>query len=790
MKLLKRTAFSLLGILLLILTIATILEKIYGTDFVNEYIYSSVPFVILWGVTAITSLLYIIKSKLHRQPVIFLLHLSLLFILAGAFTTWIYGEQGTMRVRQGEQQTSFTDSKGISHQLPFSITLNQFEIIYYKGTLAPMDFISHISVADKDCHRQIQGKVSMNHIFSYQHYRFYQSGYSEDNEGSVFSVSHDPYGIGITYAGYTLLLLSTVFFFFSPQSRFRQLLKSPLLHRSLTVILLLFAFSLNSNFLKANSTSPKVLPREVAEHFGDLYILYNNRICPLQTFARDFTVKLYGSSSYKGLTPEEVLTGWLFYYDSWKNEPIIRIKSNEARKLLEIEGNYARLKDYISTINEYKLEKMMNHIRSGEQVTDKRGIEEADEKFNIINLVCTGAMMKIFPCRNIAGKTLEWYSQSDQLPQDMDNDKWVFIRKSMSYVNEMIVMKKYNDACLLLEKIKKYQQKECDGLLPADNKFKAEKIYNQFDYSKSVAMACICIGLICFIYYCHCMASQKRTSRKAIIILNILLWIVFTYLSAAICLRGYVSNHLPLSNGFETMQFMAWCTLLLTFLLQRKFAMLLPFGFLLCGLTLMVSMLGESNPQITQLMPVLQSPLLSIHVVVIMIAYSLLAFIMLNGVTAVILHQSQKECKEQIERLQIISQIILYPAIFLLAIGIFIGAVWANVSWGRYWGWDPKETWALITMVIYAIVTHLHLIKRCNSLWLFNVTSVIAFSSVLMTFLGVNYFLSGMHSYGQNEHVNNILIYLYLAFGIIIVLAMLSYRSWKKNPERRRKYDK
>ena len=749
MKLLKRTAFSLLGILLLILTIATILEKIYGTDFVNEYIYSSVPFVILWGVTAITSLLYIIKSKLHRQPVIFLLHLSLLFILAGAFTTWIYGEQGTMRVRQGEQQTSFTDSKGISHQLPFSITLNQFEIIYYKGTWAPMDFISHISVADKDCHRQIQGKVSMNHIFSYQHYRFYQSGYSEDNEGSVFSVSHDPYGIGITYAGYTLLLLSTVFFFFSPQSRFRQLLKSPLLHRSLTVILLLFAFSLNSNFLKANSPSPKVLPREVAEHFGDLYILYNNRICPLQTFARDFTIKLYGSSSYKGLTPEEVLTGWLFYYDSWKNEPIIRIKSNEARKLLEIEGNYARLKDYISTINEYKLEKMMNHIRSGEQVTDKRGIEEADEKFNIINLVCTGAMMKIFPCRNIAGKTLEWYSQSDQLPQDMDNDKWVFIRKSMSYVNEMIVMKKYNDACLLLEKIKKYQQKECDGLLPADNKFKAEKIYNQFDYSKSVAMACICIGLICFIYYCHCMASQKRTSRKAIIILNILLWIVFTYLSAAICLRGYVSNHLPLSNGFETMQFMAWCTLLLTFLLQRKFAMLLPFGFLLCGLTLMVSMLGESNPQITQLMPVLQSPLLSIHVVVIMIAYSLLAFIMLNGVTAVILHQSQKECKEQIERLQIISQIILYPAIFLLAIGIFIGAVWANVSWGRYWGWDPKEVWALITMLVYALALHPRSLPWFHRTMFFHVFCITAFITVLITYFGVNFLLGGMHSYAN-----------------------------------------
>ena len=357
--------------------------------------------------------------------------------------------------------------------------------------------------------------------------------------------------------------------------------------------------------------------------------------------------------------------------------------------------------------------------------------------------------MKIFPCRNIAGKTLEWYSQSDQLPQDMDNDKWVFIRKSMSYVNEMIVMKKYNDACLLLEKIKKYQQKECDGLLPADNKFKAEKIYNQFDYSKSVAMACICIGLICFIYYCHCMASQKRTSRKAIIILNILLWIVFTYLSAAICLRGYVSNHLPLSNGFETMQFMAWCTLLLTFLLQRKFAMLLPFGFLLCGLTLMVSMLGESNPQITQLMPVLQSPLLSIHVVVIMIAYSLLAFIMLNGVTAVILHQSQKECKEQIERLQIISQIILYPAIFLLAIGIFIGAVWANVSRGRYWGWDPKEVWALITMLVYALALHPRSLPWFHRTMFFHVFCITAFITVLITYFGVNFLLGGMHSYAN-----------------------------------------
>jgi hypothetical protein len=177
--------------------------------------------------------------------------------------------------------------------------------------------------------------------------------------------------------------------------------------------------------------------------------------------------------------------------------------------------------------------------------------------------------------------------------------------------------------------------------------------------------------------------------------------------------------------------------------------MLLPFGFLLCGLTLMVSMLGESNPQITQLMPVLQSPLLSIHVVVIMIAYSLLAFIMLNGVTAVILHQSQKECKEQIERLQIISQIILYPAIFLLAIGIFIGAVWANVSWGRYWGWDPKEVWALITMLVYALALHPRSLPWFHRTMFFHVFCITAFITVLITYFGVNFLLGGMHSYAN-----------------------------------------
>ena len=713
MKLLKRIAFCLLGILLFVLTIATILEKVNGTEFVNNHIYSSVPFIILWGSTALASLLYMIKRKLYRQWTTFLLHLSFILILVGAFVTWIDGEQGTLQLKLGEKTMSFINKGGEKRTLPFSISLEDFEIIYYKGTRAPMDYVSRITVSAENNSESLEGEISMNKIFSFMNYRFYHSGYDANGQETVLSVSHDPYGIGITYTGYSILLVSIILFFLNPQSTFRQLMKSYRnnsqdIKKGCSILFLLFisTFPMGSRAMAADHPLPKTLPRETAGRFGDLYILYNDRICPLQTFARDFTIKLYGKPTYHGLTSEQVLTGWLFYYDSWKNEPVIRIKSNEARRLLDIKGQYASVKDFAGSTNEYKLEDAMRQIHLGRQITDRKGIEEANEKFNIISMVCTGALMKIFPYRDAKGNTLQWYAQSDRLPNEMGNEQWTFTRKAMNYVHEQIVMKRFDEVNRLLNKIKQYQQKECGEALPSASRFKAEKLYNQFDYSKPIAIFCLCIGLFAFIYYCRCTVTEKNICCSLAFIFNLLLCSIFIYLSMTIVLRGYVSNHLPLSNGFETMQFMAWCTVLLTFFLQRKFTLSVPFGFLLCGLTLLVSMFGEQNPRITQLIPVLQSPLLSIHVVAIMTAYSLLAFIMLNGITAVVLHYSTENCETAIDFLQRISRLILYPAVFLLTIGIFIGAVWANVSWGRYWGWDPKEVWALITMLVYALALH------------------------------------------------------------------------------------
>ena len=756
MKLLKRIAFCLLGILLFVLTIATILEKVNGTEFVNNHIYSSVPFIILWGSTALASLLYMIKRKLYRQWTTFLLHLSFILILVGAFVTWIDGEQGTLQLKLGEKTMSFINKEGEKRTLPFSISLEDFEIIYYKGTRAPMDYVSRITVSAENNSESLEGEISMNKIFSFMNYRFYQSGYDANGQGTVLSVSHDPYGIGITYTGYSILLVSIILFFLNPQSTFRQLMKSYRnnsqdIKKGCSILFLLFVstFPMGSRAMAADHPLPKTLPRETAGRFGDLYILYNDRICPLQTFARDFTIKLYGKPTYHGLTSEQVLTGWLFYYDSWKNEPVIRIKSNEARRLLDIKGQYASVKDFAGNTNEYKLEDAMRQIHLGRQITDRKGIEEANEKFNIISMVCTGALMKIFPYRDAKGNTLQWYAQSDRLPHEMGNEQWTFTRKAMNYVHEQIVMKRFDEVNRLLNKIKQYQQKECGEALPSASRFKAEKLYNQFDYSKPIAIFCLCIGLFAFIYYCRCTVTEKNICCSLAFIFNLLLCSIFIYLSMTIVLRGYVSNHLPLSNGFETMQFMAWCTVLLTFFLQRKFTLSVPFGFLLCGLTLLVSMFGEQNPRITQLMPVLQSPLLSIHVVAIMTAYSLLAFIMLNGITAVVLHYSTENCETAIDFLQRISRLILYPAVFLLTIGIFIGAVWANVSWGRYWGWDPKEVWALITMLVYALALHPASLKWFRYPMFFHVFGIVAFLTVLITYFGVNFLLGGMHSYAN-----------------------------------------
>ena len=725
MKLLKRTTFALLAAVLCVLTAATIVEKELGTPFVARHIYQSPAFVALWFVLALLAAAYLLRHRTLR-PATWLLHLALLVILGGAFVTWLTGRQGTLHLRLGEAPAAvYLDSDGQEQPLPFTVALERFYIEYYPGTRAPLDFVSCVTLADEEQSRS--ETIAMNRVARCRGCRFSQSSYDSDGAGTRLSVAHDLWGIAITYTGYLLLLVAMAAQLIDRQGTFRRLLHSRALRGIGLGIVAGLATVLPA---QAAEPTPPTLPREQSSQLGELCVYYNQRICPLSTLARDFTTKLYGKSRYRGLTPEQVLAGWLFYYDEWKQEPMIKIKSHEARRLLGIEGRYARLTDFNRALRDY----------TGN--SDNRGVNEANEKFNLVAMLCTGSMLQIFPYR--LNDTLHWASQVDILPRELPYEQGVFIRQSMNYVNELVAKRDYTALSQVFTKISRYQQKCCGEDFPSATRLQAERLYNRMNYSLALAILLIITGTAAFVYICRRITRGTPGSTLVRRLLPAGIALGFIYLTIILLLRGYIAEHWPLSNGFETMQFMAWCALGITMLCYRRFILILPAGYLVGGLAMMVSMMGESNPQITPLMPVLTSPLLSIHVVLVMAAYTLLAFIMFNGIAGLLLYRRHPR---QSEQLQVVGRILLYPAIFALAAGIFVGAIWANISWGRYWGWDPKEVWALITWLVYALALHTDSLPCFRRPLFFHAFCVAAFFCVLITYFGVNFLLGGMHSY-------------------------------------------
>ena len=729
---LKYLSFGCVCLIIPVMAVATVLEKIYGTEFAREHIYTSLTMIILWGVVSLSAVWYMLRVKLYSKTATFSLHLSLTVILIGALTTHLSGKQGKIHLRIGDEPLKeFVAAEGNSFQFPFELSLKNFNLEYYPGTFSPSDFISQILIKEGDA--EIYGTVSMNKIFSYRNYRFYQSGYESDGQGSILSVSLDPYGIAVTYTGYIWLFLSLILFFFQKKTIFRNVLKNLDGKSRLTLILLLFG-SLSS------FATPSTVPKKIADDLGKLYIYYNGRIAPINTFANDFVKKVYGKESYPGLSSEQVLAGWLFFYDEWKNLPVIKIKGDEVKEALGLEGSYARLTDFIGPEG-FKLDQLLK--ASGSESKD---IFAANEKFNLISTLVTGAALQIYPFKDKDSEALKWFAVKDKPSEDMPFEQWLFIRSSMDLVAEKIALKDWTQVSQLLEKINRYQIKEGGDLLPSQNKIKTEIFYNRFNYDKPLAMIFLTLGILLFLIFLSCFISGKKISNQIVYISLLILILLFIYLGFRLGIRWSISEHLPFTNGFETMQFMAWITCIAVFILSHYYRLAIPFGYLICGFTLLVAMMGESSPQITNLIPVLQSPLLSIHVMVIMLAYTLLFLIMMNGLTALFIGFSNKS-NEKTVFLQNISHLMLYPAVFLLIVGIFIGAVWANVSWGRYWGWDPKEVWALITFLIYSMPLHSVSLSWFRKPIFFHSYMVFAFLSVVITYFGVNFFLGGMHSY-------------------------------------------
>ena len=686
-------SFVAMAALVAMMVAATVVERLKGTDAAFSAVYHNPLFIALWAAAAICGLLYMYSKRVWKRFFTMTLHVAFVVMLLGALVTHLWGESGEMHLYTGETSSSWTADNGTARQLPFTLTLDNFRIEYYPGSMAPSDYESRVRVDSSQ-----EAVISMNNILKHGGYRFYQADFDKDMGGSVLAVSHDPWGVGITYAGYLLLLISMVGFFTQKDSGFKASLK-----RLSSAAVLAFALLLPANA----SAAPRSLPRKVVSEFDSLYIYYNDRVAPFETMARDYCMKVYGKPHYGKLSATEVVTGWLFYYDDWKDVPM-KVKKKD------------------------------------------RGTVREKEKKYLLEKVSSLEALRLYPVAvpdSLSGETPQkvlWYdSTADFPPYVLENyDHWVFVRKVMDMVNESVRAQDWDGAAGIVSKIGAYQRKTAGALLPSPARLGAERLYNRISRPMIPFMASITLGIVMFILMGIWISRGKSSPvwlRSALAALSCILAV---YLTAVLALRWYVSGHAPFAGSYSVMMIIAWLSAIVMTLTYRKFPLIQPLGFILSGFTMLMASMASANPQITHLMPVLQSPLLSIHVLSMMISYTLFGIVALNGIMGVIVPKGGPA-----EKLRDVSLAVLYPAVFLITFGTFLGAVWANISWGSYWGWDPKETWALVTILVYAVTLHSGSLKFMRNVRVFHWYSIFAFVSVLFTYFGVNLILGGMHSY-------------------------------------------
>lgn len=733
---------------------ATFVEKFRGTEFVHASVYGSWWFVGLWAVLALLAVAYFVGRRVRRASVV-LLHLSFAVILAGALLTHVTSWQGAVRLRVGETVSTYYENVSggdvVERKLPFELRLESFDVKYHDGTRAEADYVSRFTITDGGATQRAE--VSMNNVWKYRSVRFYQSSYDPDMRGSILALNSDPWGIPVTYAGYALLFLSLVWLLVDPKGAFRRLFKSDMMRRGVLSVMAVCAMSQAAG-------AANTLPRETADRLGRLNILYNDRVCPLQTFAVDFTKKLCGSARYGDYTPEQVLAGFIFYGDEWSAEPIIRVKNGPLRDALQLPGRCSVNTFFNQVMGGYILGPYLNEYYHGHNDKFHKQVADIDDRLMMVMELRRGTLLRVFPFTS-GGKTT-WYSPTENITDTLvDEAHRKYMQNVFSLIYGEVLAGSYGNVDKILDKMLKYQQLNGGSSLPSAAQVKAERIYNAIPFATILFMVNLTLGVVLLIIGLIRLIRPVKTDKpdrpdKALlravpVVGGALLGLSLLALTACIALRWIVGGRVPMANGYETMLLMAWFVMVLALVAARRFRIALPFGFLMSGFFLLVSHINQMDPQITHIMPVLSSPLLSVHVSVIMMSFALLSLTFICGLTAIILRlvrgRNAVELDGQLDSLALLSRLLLYPALTLLGVGIFVGAIWANVSWGAYWSWDAKEVWGLITLMVYAVAAHAASVPFLRRSMGYHIFMTLAFLTIVMTYFGVNYFLGGMHSY-------------------------------------------
>lgn len=663
-------------------------------------------------------------------------------------------------------------------ELPFEIELNDFIVERYPGSNSPSGFKSDVVLHDKANEERIPYLIYMNNILNYKGYRFYQASYDDDEMGTVLSVNRDGAGTFVTYLGYFLMTLGIILSLINPKSFFRRINTSILMGKSGKLITLLL-FLIIGTSVYAQNTQP-VIPKKHANEFGKVLIQdQKGRTKPIYTFASDVLRKLARQESYKGFNAVQVITGMYKNPDYWRSEPILRTSNKELQNLIGADGKYVSYNQLVDNNYGYRLLQYVEEAYSkpaGARSKFDKEVMKLDEKVNICFMLYNGQYFRIFP----AGDDDKWESPDMAYMHAKSIEDSLFLKNIFGLFLEAA---NYNDtdATNYLEAIGNYQQKFASYELPSTNKVNLEILYLKLNVFKKLFPIYFALGLLLLVFLMVNIFKNKQVKGPLIKVGEGLIILGFALHTIGLALRWYISGHAPMSNGYESIVFISWVTLLAGILFRKRTIFALSATAILGALALMVANLSFMDPEITNLVPVLKSYWLTIHVSVITASYGFLGFGAILGIIAMLLftfaNQKNKDnLSEKILEITVLNYKTLTVGLYLLTIGTFLGAVWANESWGRYWGWDPKETWALITMMVYTFVLHARMMKKLNNVFLFNAMAIFAYFSVMMTYFGVNYYLSGLHSYAGGDPVP----VPKFVFVIIVSLITLVYVAFNK----------
>ena len=711
---------------------------------------------------------------------------------------YVYGQKGV----QGRLQLFNFNKLDISIsygskeiELPFSIKLNKFILDKYPGTNSASSYASEVQLIDSKNNVQKNFRIFMNNILNYKGYRFFQSSFDKDEKGTYLSVNNDYWGTLISYIGYTLLTLGLLLTLFSKKTRFYLVIQKIKKLRAknptfIFILFLLFSSSSFGQFQRDDLNVKHTVSKDHANKFSKLIVQdFKGRMKPMHTLSRELLRKVSRKENLYGLNADQIVLSMFANSNDWYGVKIIKIgKHKNIQRKLGISNDYASYKDFFLKNGKYKLTEEMQNIYKLKPVD--RGVYEKellkiDEKINVLSMMFSGSLLKIIP--DINNPNNAWVSNHNHNSSQNINENNISSKFFNSYkeaLNEAFHSNNYSNADNLLEELKLFQEKNGGNIMPSSTKINAEIFLNNSNLFNRLALLYVFLGLA-FLFFLFLSVFKPNFNLKIIyLVLFSLVVLGFVLHTVGLGLRWYVSGRAPWSNGYESMIYIAWTTTLAGMFFTRKSLGGLAATMILASTILLVSMLSFLDPEITPLVPVLKSYWLTIHVSLEAGSYGFLmlgAFIGLINLTLMIfLKDSNKDrIKKIIKELSYISELTLIGGLIMVSIGTYLGGVWANESWGRYWGWDAKETWALITILVYAFILHMRLIPKLNGLFLYNVATIFGLATVIMTYYGVNYYLSGLHSYATGDPIP-IPNWVYIVVISIVILSSLAFVKKKK----------